>query len=166
MPRILNDEGEEVCQHTHTEMRLRTLKNGSTAVQCQCVDCGEATSKALKKTSITPEALAALPAFDDRLRQSTREQRDREAKVFYEQRRIERGVDYDAYLQTPKWKARAKAVMARDDYLCQNCLFEGRHGVAADHVHHLTYQHKYDERLFELVALCTGCHKSYHEDWV
>lgn len=61
-----------------------------------------------------------------------------------------------AYLHTPEWKARRKAVLARDRWICraQLAVCDGH----AIEVHHTTYRHWRNEPLFDLVAVCERCH--------
>lgn len=66
---------------------------------------------------------------------------------------------YSAYLETPAWAKRRKFVLQRAQGLCEGCR-----SAAPVHVHHLTYRHVGDELLYELVALCTGCHQRAHPD--
>ena len=59
---------------------------------------------------------------------------------------------YNAYLASPKWKAKSAAVIRRD-VACRACGAAG-----ATEAHHLTYAHVFDEPLFDLVGVCHGCH--------
>jgi len=152
------------CLHQQSEMRLRTLSNNATAIHMQCIICGEPTSPAIKKASITPEQLLALPPFDNQLRENYRE-------MERQQYRVERGkqeeqwnsesparkAEYAAYLNSPEWHERRRLVLLRDEYLCQGCLRS-----AANQVHHLTYAHRGNEFLFELISVCEPCHSRIH----
>jgi 5-methylcytosine-specific restriction endonuclease McrA len=64
---------------------------------------------------------------------------------------------YNTYLESPEWKARRKAVLERDEFLCQGCRKQ-----RATQVHHLTYDRKGNEMLFDLVAVCDECHEAIH----
>jgi len=64
---------------------------------------------------------------------------------------------YDGYLTTDAWRRRREKVLERAGGVCEGCG-ERR----AVQVHHRTYAHVGDEFLFELVALCTPCHKRLH----
>ena len=152
------------CTHPATEIRLRTLSNQTTVIHRQCLTCGESVGGAIKKASISPEELAALPPFDDALRAIYQES---ERKRYQEERAKQqaewdaespaRKAEYAAYLQTPDWASKRKAVLEHDDWICQGCL-EAR----ATEVHHLTYAHRGDELLFELTSLCRECHQKCH----
>ena len=67
-------------------------------------------------------------------------------------------ANYLEYLQTPQWFAKRKAVLARDKHICQSCLT-----AAATQAHHTTYEHLFNEPLFELVSVCRTCHERLHE---
>ena len=60
---------------------------------------------------------------------------------------------YNAYLCSPEWIAKRGAVLKRDSWLCQSCLSR-----PATQVHHLTYDHAFNEPLFDLVSVCKTCH--------
>lgn len=64
---------------------------------------------------------------------------------------------YAEYLRSEEWFGRRTKVMDRCNGLCEGC----REAEAVD-VHHLTYEHVTEEFLFELVALCAGCHERIH----
>jgi 5-methylcytosine-specific restriction endonuclease McrA len=64
---------------------------------------------------------------------------------------------YDSYLQTEEWKKKSLLVLKRERFICQGC--RERRAVLA---HHLTYKHVGHELLFELAALCLGCHARVH----
>jgi hypothetical protein len=59
---------------------------------------------------------------------------------------------------TKAWKAKRLQVMERDKWTCQVC----KKNVATD-VHHLTYDHIFNEPLSDLMAICRNCHESEHE---
>jgi 5-methylcytosine-specific restriction endonuclease McrA len=63
---------------------------------------------------------------------------------------------YNEYLQTDHWTEIKIKVMERDLHTCQIC------GDKAIDVHHLTYAHRDNEFIFELVALCRKCHEIYY----
>lgn len=69
----------------------------------------------------------------------------------------QRRREYDTYLRSPAWALKRVKVLARCGGVCEGC----RDGAAVE-VHHLTYAHFGDELLFELVALCKGCHDKVH----
>lgn len=66
-------------------------------------------------------------------------------------------AQYAEYLKSPEWAERRKLVMQRAAGICEGCR---KH--PATEVDHLTYKHVTREFLFELVAICGGCHARYH----
>ena len=70
-----------------------------------------------------------------------------------ERRRI-----YSDYLLSPEWAKRREKVLRRANGICEGCG-EAR----ATQVHHKTYDHIYNEPLFDLVAICKACHESIHQ---
>jgi hypothetical protein len=65
---------------------------------------------------------------------------------------------YNAYLTSPPWKAKSRAVILRARGVCEGC------GVnPATEAHHLNYDHVFAEPLFDLVAVCHPCHEAITE---
>jgi len=69
----------------------------------------------------------------------------------------ERRARYHEYLKTPEWRAKRRLVIERARGLCEGCGIN-----AATQVHHLTYEHVGAEFLWELRAVCDGCHERAH----
>ena len=67
--------------------------------------------------------------------------------------------EHAEYLQSPEWKAKRQLVMKRAGGICEGCG-ERR----AIQVHHTTYAHWRHEFLWELKAVCEGCHARAHPD--
>ena len=67
-------------------------------------------------------------------------------------------ADKKLYLKSPQWQTRRKAVLKRDNYICQQCSLSG---IPLD-VHHLTYAHLGEEPLEDLVSVCRVCHTGLH----
>lgn len=65
---------------------------------------------------------------------------------------------YKTYLMSDEWQIKKANVLERENFMCQGCG-ERR----ASEVYHTSYDHIYDEFLFELVALCSECHRRYHK---
>jgi hypothetical protein len=64
---------------------------------------------------------------------------------------------YSAYLCSREWSVLKEAVKARSGGVCERCETN-----PMDHVHHLTYERKYAERLEDLQACCRQCHDFIH----
>ena len=64
---------------------------------------------------------------------------------------------YSAYLCSREWSVLKEAVKSRSKGFCERCTIN-----PMDHVHHLTYERKYQERLEDLQACCKQCHEFIH----
>jgi 5-methylcytosine-specific restriction endonuclease McrA len=71
--------------------------------------------------------------------------------------------EYQAYLNSPKWKNKRLKVLMRAKFKCEQCK-----KAQATQVHHLTYKRlgKGDnigsEPLSDLLAVCARCHRKIH----
>lgn len=67
-------------------------------------------------------------------------------------------LPYPEYLESEHWKALAQKARARAGYRCQLC---NKNGLL--HVHHRTYENRgRTGECGDLVVLCEGCHKHFH----
>lgn len=144
------------CQHSQTELRTRRIQGGGIQYRHQCLNCGLSVGNA-----VSHAAVSVLPPYWDEDRESLWEssiraqiqaERDEEAA----QEATRRDV-YKRYLASPQWAAKRRAVLERENFVCQGCKT-----ARAGEVHHLTYAHVGNELLFELVALCRTCHEAAH----
>ena len=62
-------------------------------------------------------------------------------------------AEYDRYIHSAEWRARANERLEADGCRCQVC------GKAATDVHHLTYDRFGHEDIDDLVSLCGDCHE-------
>jgi len=67
-------------------------------------------------------------------------------------------IAYRRYLRSKKWARKRVKVMKRFNYTCAKCGAKN----ARFNVHHLTYKHIYNERIYELILLCESCHNAIH----
>lgn len=65
---------------------------------------------------------------------------------------------YRAYLRSAQWREKRAAVLERAGGMCEACRV-----VPAEEVHHTTYDHIFDEPLWELRAVCSACHRAISE---
>ncbi|MEP6977595.1 MAG: hypothetical protein ABI948_06035 [Thermoleophilia bacterium] len=65
---------------------------------------------------------------------------------------------YQDYLQTPEWRERAEATKARFGGRCALC--DADESLEA---HHRTYDRVGHELPEDLTALCSDCHRGYHQ---
>lgn len=98
---------------------------------------------------------------------TTQQLKDRSGKIFARmsefltQRQTQeadaRRSFYESHLRSPKWALIRRGVMERSRGICEGCGF-----AQATQVHHLTYDRLGDEMLFDLVAICSPCHRKVH----
>lgn len=148
-------------EHPVTEWRRFPTSNGSEQIRRQCLHCGHVLGGARRRQS-GDELLAEIDqSLADRY-QAVRDAeyhaiQQRHAKLQHE-KQSSFFEDYSKYLQSDEWKAKRDKVIRRAKGICEGC---GERSVYQ--VHHLTYAHKMNEFLFELVAVCRECHDRLHE---
>ena len=140
-----SSEGSVLCR--------RHLANGAIQIVYQCLTCGRSASNPLAKAKV-PNFMS-LPAWDD----SLADEYDDAKQAERDSKRVEWFEEHDAYLRTPKWRAKRAAVLDRCGGLCEGCR-----QAKATQVHHLSYEHWQDELLWELVAVCPDCHERAHAE--
>lgn len=122
-------------------------------IRKQCLICGGIFGPAVAKHAVRqPVPLADLEMFK-RITAQRNEAYAHIVEVFTKARRSK----YHDYLQTDEWRNKRRLVLERENHLCEGCLT-----ARATEVHHLTYEDVRDEFLFQLVALCRGCHERWH----
>ena len=126
----------------------------------QCPKCGVSVGGAVKKA---PEH-ASVPAFDEAIALEFEAQKQTAYREILARHlalqltgKAEHQKEYAAYRETPEWGAKRGKVLERAQGLCEGC----RESPAVE-VRPLTYDHIYDEFLFELAAVCRSCHERLH----
>lgn len=69
----------------------------------------------------------------------------------------QRSLEYQRYLKSAAWKARAAAARKRAGGKCERCGYRGTLDA-----HHVTYERLGNERPEDLCVLCRGCHNLMH----
>lgn len=147
------------CECTQTAIRRRILSNGVSTFVLQCQTCGRAL-RSIKKDSPEVRQLADVQPFDTTLQEAWNDSRWRfyQAKQdAHANKETEWWKQYNAYLKTTAWRIKRQAVLTRANNWCEGCAAR-----AAVEVHHKTYEHAFNEFLFELVAVCKDCHNRLH----
>jgi 5-methylcytosine-specific restriction endonuclease McrA len=147
------------CAHQRlSEPRARSIANGSIQYRQQCLDCGRPVGNPVAKGLAydrngghPPSSLDEVLLVDQRAGAAAGLRERREAE------RTEWRVWYNDYLQSEQWQEKRCLVFKRANFLCEGCRRN-----RAIHVHHLSYEHVGDEFLWELVAICEGCHDRAH----
>ena len=156
------------CKCPEKELCVRIISSGQKWLVNMCPTCYK--SEAIKKSAISNSRFNELTVYSvieyKELKASYQskitEWYEYQKNLRYEQ--FERDSDeerqkYKEYLRTDKWHKKRRAVLARDEGLCQACLTR-----QATQVHHTTYDRKYDEPCFDLVSVCRECHVKIHGD--
>jgi len=144
------------CDHPITELRRVRIAGDAIQVKKECQRCGEITGQAVRQTS----ASANLPLRSE----AYRAKRESERQKILEKHWVKQNnrdsnwwESYSAYLRTPEWAAKRRRVLIRCQGRCEGCG-----NAEATEVHHLSYDRRFDEFLFDLVALCDVCHRRAH----
>lgn len=154
---------KEACPHTNTCV-IRFINSGGAAMhQLVCRDCGHGSTRWLKrdeaekigiaKDFCRDRAQSILNQYNARRKAAL----DAIANVAADAQRPVRAHDYDEYLRSENWQRKRSLILQRAGYKCEGCLSR-----PASVVHHLTYEHMFNEFAFELVALCEPCHTRIH----
>lgn len=146
-----------VCKHGNSEIRYRLQSNGVRIYKRQCLQCGGQIGNAIKYADAPVDAALWDDALQDRSYALYRQR----SLARFDQIRQERSEQYQLYLQSTDWAAKRELVLLRDNFTCKAVL-PGCERTATQ-AHHLTYQHIFNEPLFDLVAVCRHCHRSLHD---
>lgn len=151
------------CDCSRKAVRQRTQRNGVLIYAEQCLDCGRfirAISKRAPEIIQMPNRVAFDETLQEKWRQRQREyseQRQQARDAARQEQNAEWWAKYSRYLETNAWRLKRQAVLTRANNWCEGCAMR-----PAVHVHHTTYEHVFNEFLFELVALCEPCHRRIH----
>ena len=146
----------ESCEHS-LEIRKLVCSNGAIQFKKQCTQCGKGLT-AIAQRTLTRQEQVGAPLYDSELQANVRHAAWEQRKGLTEaEERACWQEWYNGYLNSAVWRRRRKAVLDREHRICQSCK-----KVRATRAHHLTYANVGAEPLFELVAVCTYCHKEIH----
>lgn len=155
-------EQEFNCEHPQCEIRYTLYSNKTRHYFRQCLKCGESIGTAIAHHKILEKD--GIQPFDEELRCRKRREKENRRKELQQHRhavwtteQAKNRESYYAYLGSPQWIEKRRAILQRDNYVCQACL-----NRKATQAHHLTYDHIFDEPLFDLVAICDVCHDRLH----
>lgn len=156
------------CEHLRSILRRYTAANLVVSYRMQCQECGTATGFPKKAEIDRKYSGAPIQDWNEALREEYAKKRQDAWRSEAEARQAERAAvlaeestqwwqKYNEYLSSPAWKQRREAVLERDGNRCR-ALLRGCRGRATQ-AHHLTYDHVFNEPLFDLVAVCSVCHE-------
>ncbi len=146
--------------HTSGGIVSRQSSSGVTIYQNICTKCKNVYGSQIKKSTITCDTLP----WDEEAYNRALTNRKKEEELIYrkhallqDRQKQNEKYQYSEYLRSEEWAQKREKVLARAKYTCEGCLEE-----RATEVHHTTYEHKYEEFCFELLALCRKCHSRVH----
>lgn len=148
------------CKHKNFDIIALEMSNKKIMVKKYCTDCQHTFDNPLKHTEVDISKLHK--STNERYHEYIHKKEEEDRKEFFEfvkNRKTLTGVTYVDYIKSDEWKNKRQLVLKRDNYTCQIC------GKKAEQVHHLSYAHRENEYLFELVSLCEQCHiEHYHPE--
>ncbi len=146
------------CYDHDLVVRNKPMRDQRPRLLRQCSRCGLIDSRPVRFAD------AGMPACDVPLWDGDREAVFKEARQLAHQfvskkTMADRHHAYLLYLCSPDWAAKRTAVLARKHGLCE---YEGGCGNRATQVHHRTYDRIGAEKLEDLLAVCSTCHRTIH----
>lgn len=145
-----------ICHHEKSMVTKKQMSDGRYQHIKQCQICGETVGGSVKQDN-----LVYIPMFDYELQKVYRDEiktrKENLEKIFFKELE-EIKIQYHRYLESDDWKQKRNLVLKRSGEVCEGCR-----RASATQVHHLTYEHVYEELLYELVALCKECHVTAHK---
>ena len=157
---------ETRCCNHHLSVRKATTTSNRLSFRLVCNYCGEFFSAVSKKDILNLFDFEEIKEQDDELRtkflQRKNGHRDylnaRTHEIFNASWDANKNRNYHEYLKTDEWGKKRQLVLNRCKNICEACGIN-----QAEAVHHLTYEHIYDEFLFELIGICHKCHSKIHD---
>ena len=148
----------KACSHCEgdvdAQLRRKRIAGGGAQLVFQCLECGRRIGSAIPHHTV--EDVGSLPEWDESFEERRNDEITQKREAFELKRRL-RAERYEGYLQSPEWHRKRSAVLKRDAGVCQGCQI-----APATVVHHISYEHIFDELLFELTSLCAHCHERCH----
>lgn len=153
----------DACSHS-AQFTGKTINAiGAVVFKRYCKTCGLATTQSLphrtvENTNIEPIDNLKREKLVDKYARARRHLLDAMANRCADRSQPQRRGSYAEYLNSPAWALLRNKVVERCGDVCEGCR-----SAPVDDVHHLTYQHIYQEFAFELVGLCRSCHTRWHD---
>ena len=154
-PRFFCKDGD----HVFDQVTRKRNAAGNYVLRSSCSKCGQMTGSFLKYSEVTSSVPYNQEEIDrkfsfHRMIQSAYNQ---QKSMLWFHNRQEITDEYKKYLESWEWSDKAYKVKKRANFICEGCL-----EAPATEVHHTTYTHIYNEFMFELLALCSSCHRRIH----
>lgn len=152
----------------HLEVWVYDINSAGTyQLRSQCQSCGYSNRKIHKQSELNDFKIKAklgqLPEYSSMRSDSVYNTYYDYISIIHENERSHKKnlwfSEHNEYLNSEEWKRKRIKILERDKHLCQGCLSR-----QATEVHHITYKNWKKEFAFELLSLCSPCHKRYHEN--
>lgn len=142
------------CEHENQRLTRRAIRGGSVQYVYQCMDCGQSMNKPIAHSRVQSEFSGLeIPDYDESIKTAYHKRRVAASEDEWTMKKAAFDEKYRDYLKGPQWAEKRRLVLVRCKGLCEGCA-----AAPAVEVHHLTYEHVFDEFLFELVGVCKACH--------
>lgn len=152
---------EDCCRSPFLNVTIDNKNQERIRLHRQCLNCGGCTDRtkplAFKKYSLEIRLEFSYSNYEKWLNETRDEFRNLWESVKECNNDTSKFTRYSNYIQSEDWKLKRKQVLIRDNNLCQICK-----KVAAEEVHHLTYDNLFNEKLEDLLSVCKICHKELH----
>jgi 5-methylcytosine-specific restriction endonuclease McrA len=153
---------EDCCRKPDEIISIDHKPNGGIAIYLQCLNCGGCQNRnkplSSKKFGDKIRSEFSNSRFEEFKENKENERQELTTNKAEYRRRNSKRYKYYEYLTSDKWKILREKVKERDEYLCQECKIE-----KAEEVHHLNYDNIFNEKLSDLISVCTECHKKIHQ---
>jgi len=163
VPMLFSAWQKEACAHPKTCIIRFVNAGGATMHQLVCRDCGQGSTKWLKREEAERIGITTdfcrdrAQGLSNQYQRWRKERLDAIANEAADRSAPSRDMEYSEYLASDIWQRKRSLILRRANYVCEGCLSR-----PATVVHHLTYNHKFNEFAFELVAICEPCHNRIH----
>lgn len=156
-------ESEQCCKNPYEIITIDHKSNGNIALYYQCTNCGGSSNRT-KPLSRKKYGEQIRSEFSNSMFEKYHENKRSEGKILAERKSWynktnSRRYKYQKYLTSEKWKNIREKVKERDNFLCQQCKLK-----KAEEVHHLNYENVFNEKMEDLISVCSECHMELHNN--
>jgi hypothetical protein len=136
------------CNNHSLEFVKYICTNGTIQIKKQCLNCG------YKEGGNFPHSVVKNI---DKLNIYNKELNEKNNNLTYDLKTSFLQA-YQNYLNSETWKAKRLLVLQKYKSKCVLCF------QTATEIHHLHYVNIFDEKLTDLICLCSNCHTEIHEN--
>ncbi len=161
LPGLFEEWQADACTHEVTAIIQQNDTLGRPQYYRRCTVCGLNLSSAIAHAKVDAVSDLTAPDLDDLNKEYCRDRRmrlQRLADAAAERCQSGSHESYDDYLRSDTWRRRRAKILQRAGGVCEGCLSN-----PAEEVHHLTYEHLFEEFAWELRAVCAPCHCRLHQ---